>query len=168
MTPVDGEQILTWNNLSSSFTYVAFDSGFGGWIDAGFNPANPPALPVGKGFFFFNPGATFTNTFVGEVVPLVGATNGTALPSGYDMVGSALPAGGPVSATPVSMPLIDGLQMLQWNNITSSYTYSSFDSGFGGWIDAGFNPISEPSIAVGDGFFFFNPGSASSWQQTLP
>ena len=164
MAEIDGSQILTWNG--AGYDYVSYDSGFGGWIDAAFNPANPPQLPPGRGFFYFTPGASLTNTFVGEVIPAPGITNTLVLPSGYALVGSPLPAGGAVSAAPVRLPAVDGLQMLQWSG--SSYVYSSFDSGFGGWIDSGFNPIPEPLIAVGEGFFYFNPGGAANWQQWLP
>jgi hypothetical protein len=52
MTPIDGEQILTWNGVG--FDYVAYDTFFGGWVDSGLNPSQPPSLPPGKGFFFFN------------------------------------------------------------------------------------------------------------------
>jgi len=164
-TPVDGSVYLTWNGVG--FDYTSFDSGFGGWIDAGFNPAQPPTLPPGRGFFFFNPGATYTNTFVGEVVPAPGSTNSLALPSGYSLVGSVLPAGSAqITAAPVSLPLIDGSVILQWNGV--GYVYTSFDSGFGGWIDAAFNPAAEPSYTVADGFFFFNPGASAPWSQSLP
>jgi len=165
MAPIDGEQILTWNG--ASYDYVSYDSGFGGWIDAAFNPANPPELPPGKGFFLFNPLAATTVTFVGEVVPGPGVTNSMTIASGYNLVGSALPASATdIAAQPVNLPLIDGLQMLQWNG--SAYVYSSYDSGFGGWIDAAFNPIPAPGYTVGEGFFFFNPLGTTSWDQWLP
>jgi hypothetical protein len=165
MTPIDGSQILTWNG--AGYDYISYDSGFGGWVDAGFNPANPPQLPPGKAFFFFNPLPTTTNTFVGEVVPAPGVTNSLNLVSGYNFVGSVLPASAAnITAAPVSLPIIDGMQVLQWNG--ASYNYSSYDSGFGGWIDAGFNPIAAPSYTVANGFFLFNPLAAQPWRQYLP
>jgi hypothetical protein len=164
MTPIDGEQILTWNG--AGYNYVSFDSGFGGWIDASFNAAQPPALPPGKGFFFYNPGAATTVTFVGQVVPGPGATNALALPAGYSLIGSPLPAAAAVDAAPLSLPKLDGLQMLQWNG--KGYVYSSYDSGFGGWVDSAFVTKAAPTIGIGEGFFFYNPGAASSWNQSLP
>jgi hypothetical protein len=62
--------------------------------------------------------------------------------------------------------LIDGCIILQWNGV--GYVYSAYDSGFGGWIDSSFNPAAEPGYTVADGFFFFNPGSAAGWDQSLP
>jgi hypothetical protein len=89
------------------------------------------------------------------------------LVSGYNFVGSVLPASAAnITAAPVSLPIIDGMQVLQWNG--ASYNYSSYDSGFGGWIDAGFNPIAAPSYTVANGFFLFNPLAAQPWRQYLP
>jgi len=165
MTPIDGEQILTWNG--AGYDYVSYDVGFGGWIDADFNPSVPPSLPPGKGFFFFNPGASATVTFVGQVVPSPGVTNSLNLPSGYSLVGSPLPATvTDITTAPIRLPLIDGLQMLEWGG--AAYIYSSYDIGFGGWIDADFNPKAAPGYTVGTGFFFYNPGAAAPWLQWLP
>jgi len=165
MTPIDGEAILTWSG--SAFNYVSYDSGFGGWIDINFNPSTPPSLPPGKGFFFLNPGAATTVTFVGSVVPGPGVTNSMALPSGYSLVGSPLPASASViTAAPVSVPQVDGMAILTWNG--TAYTYRSYDSGFGGWIDINFNPATAPSYTVGQGFFYLNPGSSVNWNQSLP
>ena len=159
MTPVDGSVYLTWNG--ASFNYVSYDTGYGGWIDANLAPSVPPQLPPGKGFFFLNPGAAFTQTFVGEVVPAPGTTNSLALPGGYSMVGSTLPASAAaITAAPVQLPLIDGMVILQWNG--ASYVYSSYDTGYGGWIDANLAPKAEPGYTVGQGFFFLNPGSPAS------
>jgi len=165
MTPIDGEQLLTWNGVG--YDYVSYDSGFGGWIDGNFNAAQPPQLPPGKGFFLFNPGATVTTTFVGEVIPAPGVTNNLAIASGYNLLGSVLPASAtPITAAPVRLPIIDGMQLLQWNGV--GYNYSSYDSGFGGWIDGNFNSIPAPNYTVGTGFFLFNPGAATTWPQWLP
>jgi hypothetical protein len=126
-----------------------------------------PTLPPGKGFFFFNPGAAYTQTFVGQVVPGPGVTNSLALPAGYSLVGSPLPATTTaISAAPVGLPLIDQMIILQWNGV--GYTYSSYDTGFGGWIDADYANKPEPGYTVGSGFFFFNPGSPATWPQWLP
>ena len=165
MTPIDGEVILTW--AGSAYNYVSYDTGFGGWIDAGYNPTVPPTLPPGKGFFINNPGASTTVTFVGQVVPNPGVTNTITLNSGYNLVGSAVPATvTDITAAPVSLPLIDGMVLLQWAG--SAYVYSSYDTGFGGWIDAGYNPKAAPGYSVGSGFFINNPGAPAAWKQYLP
>jgi hypothetical protein len=165
MTPIDGEAILKWNG--STFNYVSFDTGFNGWIDINFNPSVPPSLPPGKGFFFLNPGAATTVTFVGQVVPSPGVTNQLTLPSGYSLVGSPLPVSAPViTNAPVSLPVIDGMAILTWNG--SAYSYRSYDTGFNGWIDLNFNPATPPAYTTGQAFFFLNPGAPVTWNQSLP
>ena len=167
MTPIDGQQILTWNG--AGFDYIAYDSLFGGWSDVTGAPKAPPSLPPGKGFFFFNPNTTASKvTFVGEVVPAPGTTNSLALAPGYSMIGSALPvSGASVTAAPLNLPVIDGMQILTWNG--NGYTYRAYDSLFGGWVDVANNPAAAPSYSVGQGFFFYNPNTtASSWSQSLP
>lgn len=168
---IQSEQILTWNG--SGFSYASYDPSFGtptGWVDANFGPAVPPSLPPGKGFFFFNPGGATNVTFVGQVVPGPSSTNSMTLPSGYSLVGSPLPANvSDVTASPVSLPKIASMQILNWNG--SKYVYSSYDPSFGtptGWVDANFAGIPAPGYNIGDGFFFFNPGAPAQWSQSLP
>ena len=161
MTPIDGEQILTWTG--SGYSYVAYDSG--SWVDSQFNPAQAPSLPPGKGFFFFNPFASTTVTFVGQVVPGPGVTNSLAIPSGYSLIGSPLPASvTDITAAPVSLPKIDGMQILKWTG--AGYSYAAYDSG--AWVDSQFNTIPAPGLNVGQGFFLFNPFAATTWPQSLP
>ena len=161
---IDGEKILTWNGLG--FDTYSYDSVFG-WRDANSQPAAPPSLPPGKGFFFFNPGASHNITLTGQVLPGPGTTNSLILPSGYSLVGSPLPANvANISSAPVNLPLIDGMQILTWNG--SGFTFSLYDSGFGGWVDANLKPKTAPSYSIGQGFFIFNPRAAVTWEQSMP
>ena len=169
MPILDGEQILTWNG--ASFTEVMYDSGAGGWVKADdVTPTGPPSLPPGKGFFFFNPNATATNiTFVGQVVPGPSSTNTLSLAPGYSLIGSPLPATvAQITNPPVSLPVLDGMQILQWGS--GKYSEVMFDSGAGGWVKADdVTPTTAPPYAIGSGFFFFNPNAtASAWNQSLP
>jgi hypothetical protein len=138
-------------------------------VDDNLNPANPPSLPPGVGFFFKNPNAATNITFVGQVVPGPGTTNSVPLAAGYSMIGSALPANvTDITAAPVSLPLIDGMQILTFNSATSTYKSASYLTAFGGWVDDSLNPVPAPSYSIGEGFFFKNPNAASSWKQSLP
>jgi len=172
-----GEQILTWNTASSTFNYVSYDPTLGigtGWVDANLNPSSPPSLPPGVGFFFFNPGATATNvTFVGQVVPGPSSTNNLTVAAGYSMIGSPLPANVTnISSAPVSLPLLNGMLVLTWDNVNSKYVYAQYDATLGignGWVDANLNAISAPGYSIGQGFFYFNPQSGNAtWSQSLP
>jgi len=167
MPIIDGELILTWNG--SKFNQTGYDSGFGGWVGAdGTTASQPPTLPPGQGFFFFNPGAATNVTFVGQVVPGPSSTNTLTLPSGYSLVGSPLPATvTTITNTPVSLPVIDGMLILTWDG--AKYTQTGYDSGFGGWVQAdGTTAGVAPPYAIGQGFFLFNPGAPAAWKQSLP
>jgi hypothetical protein len=165
MPTIDGEIILTWNGLSfDSFSYI---SSLGGWVNADSNVVSPPSLPPGKGFFFFNPGRSTNFTFTGRLVPSVGSTNSITLPSGYSLIASPLAATvRNITSAPVNLPIIDGMQILTWTG--TAYSYSSYDSGYGGWVGADSKAKSPPAYSIGQGFFFFNPGPTTTWQQSLP
>lgn len=175
MAPVDGAAFLTWNG--AGYNYNGVDLGVaGGWINENGDPAPPPQLPPGKAFFFYNPGAAGTITFVGEVVPSPGTTNSLALPPGYSLIGTPLPvtatlggsldSGATVVPGALNMPVIDGEAMLPWTG--AGYNYQGYDSGVPGWINENGDAISAPTITAGKGFFFYNPGAATTWKQTLP
>ena len=169
MPILDGEIILTWNG--TKYNQVGYDSGFNGWVGAdGQTPASPPSLPPGQGFFFYNPLAATNVTFVGQVVPNPGTTNSINLASGYNLVGSAIPATvAQITNAPVSLPVIDGMILLQWDNAHTKYVQTGFDSGFNGWVGAdGQTPSAAPPYSIGQGFFFYNPLAPTTWKQSLP
>ncbi len=169
MPIIDGEIILTWTG--TKYQQTGYDSGFGGWVGGdGTTPSVPPSLPPGAGFFFFNPGAATNVTFVGQVVPNPGSTNTITLASGYNLVGSAIPATvTAITNAPVSLPVIDGMILLQWDQAHQKYVQTGFDSGFGGWVAAdGTTASVAPPYNIGTGLFFFNPGAAAAWNQSLP
>jgi hypothetical protein len=169
MPILDGEVILTWNSATSKFNQTGYDSGFGGWVDANNAASSPPSLPPGLGFFFLNPGPATNITFVGQVVPNPGTTNHLSLPSGYSMIGSAIPATvTAITNAPVSLPVLDGMVILTWDSTAQKYVQTGFDSGFGGWVKADNSATVAPPYTIGQGFFFLNPGAATTWNQSLP
>ena len=175
---IPGEIILTWNDSLSSFNYVQYDPTLGlgnGWLDVNLNPSVPPSLRPGVGFFFFNPLTSPTNfTFVGQVVPGPSSTNHLYVVPGYSMMGSRLPASvSDITKEPVGLPLIDGMQVLTWDNAKSEYSFAQYDPSLGignGWFDANLRAIAPPPYSIGQGFFFFNPlgGIVLFWVQSLP
>jgi len=177
MPIIDGEHFLTWNG--AGFNEVIYDSTAfptPGWVKGDdTTPTVPPSLPPGKGFFYFNPGASATNiTFVGQVVPNPGGAanaNTNPLPSGFSLLGSALPATvAQITNAPVSLPSIDGMHILTFNG--KGYDEVILDSTAfptPGWVKADdTTPTVAPPYTIGEGFFFFNAGAASSWVQSLP
>jgi hypothetical protein len=142
-------QIQLWNG--SGFTGITKGAG-------GFTPN--PSIPVGTGFFV-KAASNFTNTFVGNVVPVVGGTSTNNLPlNTLILVGSTLPVGGTFNDVGTNtLNLIATLpnksQIQTWNG-----------TGFTGFTKgaAGFSP--NPSLSVAQGFFI-KSASATNWTQTL-
>src|SRR6516164_4827304 len=123
--PLDSEEILTWDGQHLST--VQYDSGLGGWLDLSLNRSVAPILPPGKGFAFFNPGPATTLTFTGRQVPAAGTTNSLALPTGWSLLGSPLPATVTnITSAPVSLPIIDGMQILTWTGTGPLWSYWSY------------------------------------------
>jgi len=169
MPILDGESVLTWNG--TGFNFVIYDSTAGGWVQQDdITPSAPPSLPPGQGFFLFNPNPTPTNfTFVGQVVPGPSSSTTATLKAGYNLVGSTLPAAvSTITNTPVSLPVIDGMSILQWNG--STYNVTIYDSTAGGWVQGDdVTATNAPAYAIGQGFFLFNPNPTSvNWTQSLP
>jgi len=172
----DGTQLYLWDQAHGKFVIDVYDTGAVGpsqpWVmsdDA--TPTNTPTLPVGQGFFLL-PASPITNTFAGVVAVNVGATNTTAVPSSFALLGSVIPAAGSVSNSVINLNgLPDGTQLYLWDQTHGKYIIDVYDTGAVGpdqpWVmsdDA--TPTNTPSIAVGQGFFLL-PASPYSWKETL-
>jgi hypothetical protein len=146
-----GTQIYKFNGLT--FTSALYDD-VDGWTSGG-QPAANITLAPGEGIFIRNNGATFTNTFVGEVMQ--GAALTTALPAGLSIVSSKVPQAGGIS-TALAFPPIPGTQVYLFNGATyDSYLFDDID----GWTKGGV--VSEPNIAVAQSFWVRNNGPAANW-----
>jgi hypothetical protein len=171
-------QIQIWNPNTATTTLYQSDPGSPtGWDDNNFNPVPAPVLPVGKGFTFI-PATGLTNTFAGAVAVQVGTSNTNTYPvGGADYyVGSAVPYAGSVtngSATGGGLnlsfpPSQDLTQVLIWNPLTSKITLYQTDHGSStGWDDNNFNPVTPPSLNVGDGFQLIPANANLQWVQGL-
>ena len=153
-------------SIVSSFSGGVYDTrtlDTGDWIDSNFAVTTPPLIPPGKGFFCYVP-SLYTNTFVGTVVPAPGGSNTMSLPPGFSLIGSPMPVGGTVTNSTFNLPTPDAC-------IVSKFAGGVYDTrtlDTGDWIDSNFAITSVPSISVGQGFFYYNPGSSTNWVQTLP
>jgi len=161
----DGNNIQLWTGVSWSL--YAMDSLSGtGWVDG--NGADVPlaSLPVlggGKGFLYGNNIGTTNVTFVGEVRT---GTNNVAIGNGLSALGSPLPLGGKIATGAPSLPVQDGDNVQFWTG--TSWQFFGRDSLSGtGWVNGGGADTAEPSITVGQGFFYGNNVGPFSWQQIL-
>lgn len=134
------------------------------WLDA--NTGNPSTTTVGpgEGFFFFNPGAAAVPvTLVGEVKT---GSSTVALNPGFSLVSSVVPQ--ELDLTPAN-GVADVLeaQYLTFNSGTQNYNGALINDG-SGWLDANTGDPAVARPAVGQGFFYFNPGAtALSWTRTF-
>lgn len=131
---------------------------FDGWEPA----ATTKAFPLGSAAFLEIPADATADkqkiTFVGEVAQK-DASNGS-LANGLSMASSKTPRAGKLS-TDLGFPKnVDGAFLYKYNTTTKNYdTFGTF----GGDWDGG-----EPTVAVGEGFFFLNAGGASvAWNQNF-
>ncbi|MGB7767340.1 MAG: hypothetical protein WBN22_00600 [Verrucomicrobiia bacterium] len=159
--PAGGSSLTIWTG--SGFGLIAtFTAGH--WKTNGVTADNY-VLPPGTGVFA-QWSAPYTNTFVGQVDPVVGATNTTVLPAGYQLVSSLVPYAdyvtntGTVNITGVT----GGTTITEWDTANQSfdllYTFTA-----GHWKLGGVN--NTPQLGIGQGFFF-NAAAPYNWTQVGP
>jgi hypothetical protein len=161
----DGNNIQVWTGVG--WNLYAMDSLSGtGWVDgngADVALASLPVLGPGKGFFYGNNIGTPTITLVGEVRT---GTNNVAIPSGLSGLGSPLPLAGKISTGAPNLQVQDGDNVQFWSG--TGWTLYGRDSLAGtGWVDGNGADTAEPSLTVGQGFFYGNNVGPFNWQQIL-
>jgi hypothetical protein len=159
---VDGDNIQVWTGTAWAL-WTMDSASTTGWI----NPLNAdaplatlPVLSQGKGFFYGRNGSATNITFVGDVAT---GTNVVTLPVGLTPSGSPLPYGGLVtSPTGINLQVQDGDNIQKWTG--SSWNVSTRDSA----EPTGWSPGTEPTLIVGQGFFYGNNGTLPfNWTQIL-
>jgi hypothetical protein len=121
-----------------------------GWAD------KTMTLVPGEGVFIFNPGAAFTNTFVGEVTS-GNLTN--AIPAGFSIVSSMVPQAGRLTTDLGYVTGTGSQSVYLFDSASQSYSIKSTLPS-GAWIGG------EPTINVGQGFFISVP-TARNWTRTF-
>ena len=119
----------------------------------------------GEGVFVFLTGTTDkVLTFVGEVVQ--GPTT-TDLPRGFSIKSSVVPQAivpSNVKNTDGSsgaIPAAGGDSLFKYNPLTRTYASSQFDD-----LDNVWSPA-LPTIGVGEAFYYFRAGAATTWNRTF-
>lgn len=159
----DGDSIQVWTGVTwSSYTMDSLSGT--GWTDSnGDVPlASLPVLGSGKGFFYGKNTSITTVTLVGEVRT---GTNNVAIGTGLSALGSPLPYGGPIETGPIDLNVQDGDNVQTWTG--SGWRAVTRDGLSGtGWTDTN-GDAPEPTLTVGQGFFYGNTVGAFNWQQIL-
>jgi len=149
----DGDQIQIWNVALQDvdptvYTYSAFSHAWDG----------TRVIKPGEGFFYFNLGNDYTNTFVGDVIQ-GSYTNPVGIQANFsfNMLASSIPIGGSHTNATVGINAQDGDQIQVWDvnlqDVSPSVaSYSSFSHA---WDD---NSI---QVKPGNGFFYFSQGAAN-------
>jgi len=168
----DGTAMIQWNASGSTFVYNYYDTGAGStppaqsWYMSDYaTPTNQPVLKVGQSVFLLPPTAV-TNAVVGTVPSA--ATNN--LIAGYNMIASALPAGGAITNTLFNFNSFpDGTALLRWNGV--GYVYNYYDTGGNttipgdSWYMSDYaTPTNAPVLSVGSGSFLVPPSGYSYTQ----
>jgi len=151
----DGSFVHFYVGGAAGFKSISY---FGGFED----PGDATLAPGGGAFLEIPAGTAEADrkvTFVGEV--LQGAASNGSVPKGLSIVSSKTPRAGKVS-TDLKFPSggdLDGSLLYRYINTAAKKDYEA-SSIFGGWEGV------EPSVAVGESFFFFSAaGSAVAWNQ---
>ncbi len=171
----EGAQVLKFSNATGGFSLDLYanntgDVGFIGWYDG--NSGNPSTTTIqpGVGFFYFNPDSVAdTLTLTGTVLQ---GTNSIALPGGFSLISTVAPQAITLDTTATNnFPAGEGDNYLGYTgaNITENdlYATTTADVGFIGWYDSNSGDPKFPTPAVGQGFFYFNAGSAKSWARNF-
>jgi len=171
---MDGDTVYKYNPISQSYaTFVVNHFTATGWSGGspGVSDATVTTLNPGEAAFFYNANSDLTLTFVGTVLqgsltnslvaadPLSGA-------GGFNLVSSIVPQAGNLvtnlGLTVASDGTMDG---------DTVYTYDSAAQVYHTYVVNHFNASlwspSSPSVAVGQGFFFYNANNAISWTRTF-
>jgi len=187
--PWDSSNLQLWSTASASWSIYYFDSLTAdtttGFVDGSFNPLPTPTLGSGTGYLIQNGQAASNNiTYVGTVRT---GTNSIIIPNSSKLyaMGSPIPYSGGVSTAlgltnpnptqTASAGPLDGASV-QTANVSggqfTSYTVAYFDSltldTTTGFVDGSFNPLPEPQIPIGGGFFVLaGQTSPYTWTQIL-
>jgi hypothetical protein len=159
----DGDNIQIWTGASWALYTMDSLSGTGWTGSSGDVPlANLPVLGPGKGFFY-GKSTTVTNvTLVGEVRT---GTNVVAISTGLNALGSPLPYGGLVATGPIALNVQDGDNIQTWTGTGWNLVARDSLSGTGWTGNSG--DVPEPTLTVGQGFFYGNGVGAFNWTQIL-
>jgi hypothetical protein len=184
--PFDGGSLQEWTGAGWKVSY--FDSVTAdtttGFIDVHSAPVAAPILNSAYGYLVQNANPSNNITYVGTVRT---GTNSITYPvraTPY-AVGSPLPLAGGVSTSlgfanpdptqdysgPLDGSYVEFLKVSP-SGQAAGYSVAYFDSVTAdtttGFIDVHSNPIPEPQVSVGGGFFFVSAGSATYvWTQIL-
>lgn len=124
--------------------------------DNNLNWDNNFVLAPGEGFWIFNSGAAFTNTFVGEVAQ-GSLTN--AVPAGFSLKGSSVPQVADLNSQNYPAQVNDAVYFFR-NGTYAISTYALDD-------DNNLNWDSNPTPEIAEGFWVYNASASKEWVRSF-
>jgi hypothetical protein len=164
ITSATGASLMYYWNGSTWVTYQ-YAAGSKQWKNGTVN-VNATNLPPGLGFFIVA-ATTFTNTYTGTIVANTGGGTATnALGTAISPVGSLIPYGDIVTNASTFHLTVAGASILQKWDVNAQQFQPAFQYAAGSKVWKQGTTVTNPVIAVGEGFFI-QPASATNWVQTL-
>ena len=162
----DGDNLQIWTGFSWE-VWMMDSLSSTGWYAGSGHEAPLTALPIlgpGKAFFYGNSTGKPSLTFSGA---LRTGTNTVTIHVGLNALGSPLPYGGPITSA-LGLPVQWGNNIQKWNCNTGRWEACTRDSlSATGWTDGIGLDCPEPTIAIGEGFFYGNNTGPFNWTQIL-
>jgi hypothetical protein len=177
-TPVTpfGAYVSAWNPVTSHFAQAIYAGGDGNWYDPTFSTLETNGLPPGEGFFVFLPTVaaggvpSLTVTVVGTVLQ---GTNSYPENTGFGFYGNFEPISGDITTNGFPITLT-GSYLNFWNPTNQQYAqaYYGVDAADNSpspeqFYNATYTTVEVVAPAVGQGFLYFNAGTAASWTQNF-
>jgi len=148
-TPNDGTTV--YKPVPGTFEIRTYDASLPGW-----DPDGATTLNLGGGAIFFNPGAPFTITFVGEVKQGSPVSNPVA--AGLQIKSSQIPQAGSLSA--LGLNPTGPATVYQYTPAGDNFIINTFDPTLPGW-----DP-SEPVLGIAEGFWI-DSAAGETWNRNF-
>jgi len=161
----DGTTVYRFNN--GQFTTASYLEILGSWDGDAVAQTTMP----GEGVFVYLPAPTAAGEAANKVLTFVGEVpqnaTSTPVPKGFSIKSSVVPqAVAPdktknTDGSPAPIPVADGNTLYRYLPAQKNYDTYSYLELLGGWD----RPL--PVIEVGEAFYYFNAGNATTWNRTF-
>jgi hypothetical protein len=154
-SPPEGTRVYKFNPALGGFVIAQFIDGAWEGSDA------EMTLNPGEGAFMQT--SLTSHRFLGDVPS---GNLGVQIPQGFSLISNHLPEAGPVNLLPpdgIGLPVRDGTRIYQWHCLTQGFLFSQYVDGM--WERDG--SLGAPTVAIGEAFYFYNPGPALTWNRSF-
>jgi len=151
LVPAPNNGTTVYKPVGGTFEIRTYDDSIPAW-----DPDGATTLNLGGGAIFFNPGAAFTITFVGEVKQGSPVSNPVA--AGLQIKSSQIPQSGVMSALGFNPAGLNTVYQYAPNG--SDFIINTYDPTIPGW-----DP-SEPTVGIAEGFWI-DSANGETWNRNF-